>query len=347
MNTSHVIAAGSKLKAELVAFDSFGVKGMCTCIHTPEITVVTDPGVSAQTEQFPLPAEVREKLREQYEYKVKSRCAEAEAIVISHYHLDHFFDLRDPAIYGGKIIFLKSFDDQPAAQQETARRFLKTIDGLPREIVIADGRRFQFGKTEIGFSPPVWHGAAEAEPGKVIMTEVCRGRNRILISSDVAGPVDVETADLIASIKPGVLIIDGYPTMLHSYPATSIPFVISLVNIIYLLLLPSVEVLVLDHHPARDYRYPALLLPLYQIARKMKKQLGTAAEVSGMKSAVLNALENYGTTRWHRWQPLTIEMFARLLDEALNSGNIRPAWLRQRLGIESGTVQDRLRQLST
>ncbi len=347
MKPSHVIAAGSKLKAELVAFDSFGVKGMCTCIRTPEITVVTDPGVSAQNEQFPLPAKVREKLREQYEHRVKTCCAEAEVIVISHYHLDHFFDLRDPAIYGGKIIFMKSFDDQPAAQQETARRFLKTIDGLPREIVIADGRRFQFGKTEIGFSPPVWHGAAEAEPGKVIMTEVCRGQNRILISSDVAGPVDAETTDLIASIKPGVLIIDGYPTMLHAYPETSIPFVISLVNIIYLLLLSSVEVLVLDHHPARDYRYPALLLPLYQIARKLKKQFGTAAEVSGMKSVVLSALEHYGTTRWHHWQPLTTEMLARLLEEAMNSGIIKQTWLRQRLGINSGAVQDRLRQLST
>ncbi len=318
---------------------------MCIAVRTPEISIVIDPGVSAQTEQFPLPEAVREQLRNDYEAAVTAAAQQAEIIVVSHYHLDHFLDRRDPALYGGKIIFAKSPDDLPAKQQETARRFFQMIDGLPREIIWADGRRFKFKKTEIGFSPPLWHGQADTEPGRVIMTEITRGRGKLLVSSDVAGPVDDQTTELITGFQPQVAIIDGYPTFLQSDPQTDLQFLISLFNITHLLLLRSIKTLVLDHHIARDYRYPALFQPVYRLAKKLNKRFGTAAEIIGLRSAVVTALENYGTTRWHRWHPIDLNTISGLVQQAISSGKIDPQWLARRLRTEPTALTSTINRL--
>lgn len=342
---SQIIPAGTNLKIQPLAFDSFGVKGICTLIRTPDISIVIDPGVSPQSDQFPLPQEIREQLLNHYEAAVTAACNDAQIIIISHYHLDHFLDRRSPALYADKIILAKLVDDLPEKQKETAQRFFKMINGLPREIIWADSRRFKFKKTEIGFSPPLWHGKVEAEPGKVIMTEITRGRERIIVSSDVAGPIDDQTTNLIASIQPQVAIIDGYPTFLEPNPNTDLRFIISLINITYLLMLPSLKILILDHHHARDYRYPALFKPIYRLAEKIKKRFGTAAEILGHRSLAVTGLENYGTTRWHRWQPVESDTINTIVQMAISSGKIEPHWVATRLFTETAAITSTIRQL--
>ncbi len=322
-----LLRAGSGITVQCVAFDSLGVKGMCTRIQTPDITITIDPGVSPQTEEFPLPEEQRQRLWQIYQEEVLNSCVDSHAIVISHYHLDHITLLREAKIYSDKIIFAKSPDDLPQKQQDTARRFFQTIDGLPREIIWADGRRFKFKKTEIGFSPALWHGEADAEPGRVIMTEVKRGRENILFTSDVAGLTDENTTTAIHAIKPRQAIIDGYPSFLHSAPATSPGFIKSIINLCRILALPELNTLILDHHLARDYRYPALFKLVYAKAAKLKKNFGTAAEIAGGRSAVLKAMEDYGTTRWHRWFPVELDTARTTLEKLITAGRITPDWL--------------------
>ena len=171
-----IIREGPQVSVSYVAFDSFGVKSMCTRIETPELIVTIDPGVSIQTASFPLPEERRQTLLSEYRAAVAASCGRSQAIVITHYHLDHFILERNPAIYRGKVIFAKALEDLPQTQHKTATRLFKTIDGLPEETIWADGRRFKFKKTEIGFSAPIWHGQSEAEPGKVIMVDIKRGK---------------------------------------------------------------------------------------------------------------------------------------------------------------------------
>ncbi|MGQ9708528.1 MAG: hypothetical protein ACUVUR_06605, partial [bacterium] len=289
-----VIRAGPNLRLEPVAFDSFGVKGMCTRIKTPDLTITIDPGVSAQTEHFPLPQKLLQQLLTRYEAAVIESCARSEVIVISHYHLDHFMPRRECRVYGGKILFAKALDDLPQKQQETAKRFFKTIDGLPKEIVWADSRRFKFKKTEIGFSEPIWHGKAEAEPGRVIMTTIRRGREKVLVTSDIAGPADPKTAEQICAQAPDAAVIDGYPSFLMSSPETDLEFIKSIINLCRILTLPGLKTLVFDHHIARDYRYPALFKIVYEKAASLKKRFGTAAEMVGEKSTVLEGLKYYG-----------------------------------------------------
>ncbi|MEO0019375.1 MAG: hypothetical protein ABIK47_01885 [candidate division WOR-3 bacterium] len=310
-----------------VAFDSFGVKGMCTRIETPDLTVTIDPGVSIQTDESPLPEKTRSQLLSQYEEQVIASCARSDAIVISHYHLDHLIPRREPKIYSGKIIFAKALSDLPQNQQETAKNLFQTIDGLPKEIIWADARKFRFKKTEISFSEPVWHGRADAEPGKVLMTYITRGKSRLLVSSDIAGPVDEKTTDLICEFNPQEAVIDGYPSFLQPEPKTDLELIKSIINICRILHLPGLKTLILDHHLCRDYRYPVLFKTVYQKAAKLKKRFGTAAELAGSKSAILQGLENYGTTRFHRWQPLEPEDLRATLQTAIAKGEISPDWL--------------------
>ena len=100
-------------------------------------------------------------------------------------------------MYGGKALFARDPAIMSAKQAETATRFFKMIDGLPTETVWADGRKYKFKKTVVEFSPAVWHGARDAEPGTVIMTTVSHGKEKALITSDVGGPLEVATTDII------------------------------------------------------------------------------------------------------------------------------------------------------
>jgi len=325
--TDPVIREGPQVKVNYVACDSLGSRGMCVCIETPDVTVTVDPGAALEPGHFPLPIERRHSVLEEQEAAIRAACARSQLIVISHYHLDHFFDRRDAGAYGGKTLFVKSPEGMPAKQLDTARSFHKTIDGLPKEVIVADGRRFTFKKTRISFSPAVWHGADGAEPGRVIMTEVSRGREKVLVSSDVGGPLTKETTDLIVGSKAQTVILDGYPTYLLGQFATEFNLSRSIINVCRVLAAPAVRTLVFDHHMARDYRYPAFYKLAYDRAKALRKTFGTAAEVMGRTSVVLEGFQNYGPTRWHKWAPLERDEARRVLERARDEGRVAPDWL--------------------
>ena len=325
--TDPVIREGPQIRVDYVACDSLGTRGMCVCIQTPDVVVTVDPGASVEPGHFPLPIERRHAVLDEQEAAIRSACARSQLVVISHYHLDHFSDRRDPERYGGKTLFIKNPEDLPAKQLETARAFHKAIDGLPRETIVADGRKFKFKKTQITFSPPVWHGAEGAEPGRVIMTEVSWGKEKVLVTSDVGGPLEKSTTDIIVAAKARTVIVDGYPTYLLGQFATDFDLVRSIVNVCRVLAAPAVKTVVLDHHMARDYRYPAFYKLAYEKAKKLKKTFGTAAEVQGRTSLVLEGYQNYGPTRWTKWTPLERPDARKVLQRARDEGRLTPDWL--------------------
>jgi len=325
--TDPIIREGPQLRVDYLACDSLGSRGMCVLVQTPDVVVTIDPGASLEPAHFPMPVERRHALVEEHDAAIRAACGRSQLIVISHYHLDHFSDRRDPERYGGKTLLVKNPDDLPAKQLETAGAFRKTIDGLPKETIVADGRKFRFKRTQISFSPPVWHGAEGAEPGRVFMTEVSWGREKVLVTSDVGGPLEVATTDAICSAKAQTVVVDGYPTYLLGQFATDHDLVRSMVNVCRILAAPAVKTVVLDHHMARDYRYPAFFKLVYEKAKKLGKQFGTAAEVMGRTSAVLEGYQNYGPTRWRKWFPLEAADARAVLERAVASGKLNQDWL--------------------
>ena len=89
-----------------IAYDSLGVKSVCTQICT-DIKILIDPGVSIQTGSYPLTKELREKFRQIYRDRIIKAGVESDIIVITHYHYDHHFEERIPDLYAGKVILLK------------------------------------------------------------------------------------------------------------------------------------------------------------------------------------------------------------------------------------------------
>lgn len=306
-----------KIRVEYVASDSYGVKSMCTRVATPELCLTIDPGASAESSSFPLPEQKRAELANRYEQVCRFTCASSQAIVITHYHLDHFLAQRSSEAYGHKTLFIKSRKGMPPNQAARADRFLRSIDGLPAEVIEADGRKFKFKKTELSFSKPVWHGTKDAEPGMVIMTEISRGKEKVLITSDVSGPVEKETADLICAAKAQTVVLDGYPSAVMNQSGPDLNLVRSIINVCRILAQPELSTLVIDHHMARDYRYPAFYKLAYDKAKELGKRFGTAAEVAaGRTSMVLEGLKNYGPTKWQRWFPLDHKHARRILESA-------------------------------
>jgi predicted metallo-beta-lactamase superfamily hydrolase len=325
--TDPIIREGPQLHLHYVAFDSFGVKSMCVRVETPELAVTIDPGVAIEASSFPLPIEKRQALLDEHREAVRESCAKSQAIVISHYHLDHLQPSRELDMYGGKTILARDPALMSAKQAGTATRFFKTIDGLASEKLWADGRKFKFKKTAIEFSPAVWHGTRDAEPGTVIMTAVSRGREKVLITSDVGGPLEAATTDLICAANAQTVVVDGYPTYHLGQFATDYDLVRSIVNLCRILAAPGLKTLVADHHLCRDYRYPAFFKLVYDKANQLKRQFGTAAEILGRTSAVLEGYQNYGPTRWHKWFPLEAVDARSVLERAVAEGKLDRNWL--------------------
>jgi len=324
--TDPIIREGPQLKVDYVACDSLGTRGMCVCIHTPDVVVTVDPGASLEPAHFPMPVERRNALLDEGDAAIRAACGRSQLVVISHYHLDHFSERRDPERYGGKTLFVKNHEGLPAKQSETARAFHDVIDGLPKETIVADGRKFKFRKTQISFSPPVWHGAEGAEPGQVIMTEVSWGKEKVIVTSDVGGPLEPATTDLIVNAKARTVVVDGYPTYMLGQFATDHDLVRSIVNVCRIMAAPAVKTVILDHHMARDYRYPAFFKLAYEKAKKLGKQFGTAAEIMGRTSAVLEGYQSYGPTRWHKWFPLEAADARTVLERAVADGKLDKEW---------------------
>ncbi|HDQ99368.1 MAG TPA: hypothetical protein ENN51_03670 [candidate division WOR-3 bacterium] len=315
------------LEHDCLAFDSFGVKAACTGITTPDVTIIIDPGASLEGDSFPLPqAEQEHLLGERLEACTRA-AAGAKAIVISHYHLDHFIENRDPDLYGGKVLFVKDWENLPPKQANRAEQFLRAIDGLPEEVIPCDGRAFRFGRTTVEFSAPVPHGTRDAEPGEVVMTTVRRGRETLLLTSDVCGPVEEATVELILEAKPRTVILDGYPTHVLGQYEADLDLVRSIINACRILHARTLKTMVFDHHPCRDYRYPALCRLIYATAKKLGKRFGTAAELAGETSAVLRGYRDYGPTRWKKWRPLDLDQARRILERAIAERKADPALL--------------------
>jgi len=327
--TDPVIGGGPRIQPGYVAFDSFGTKSMCLQVKTPELTLTIDPGASAASNTFPLPYPKRQSLLHQYAEACRQSCAASRAVVVSHYHLDHFLSRRDPEVYADKAVFCKLLDDLPPKQKSRAETFHKSIDGLPEETVWADGRRFRFGRTELSFTTPVWHGRHSAEPGTVIMTEVRRGRERLVHTSDVSGPTTRETTDIICASKAQTVVLDGYPTSHLGSFATDYDLVISIINVCRILAVKELRTLVIDHHMCRDYRYPAFFKLAYARAKALSKIFGTAAEIQGRTSAVLQGYQDFGPTKWSKWVPLELDSARQVLEKAVEQKQADRSWLKE------------------
>ncbi len=90
-----------------VWFDSMGAKSSCTLVKTPDVAVLIDPGIAAMQKGFPASNYKKMLWKREGKKAIKKAAKEADIIVISHYHHDHYFP-DELEIYANKIIFAKN-----------------------------------------------------------------------------------------------------------------------------------------------------------------------------------------------------------------------------------------------
>jgi len=92
---------------KLVWFDSLGAKSSSTLVKTPDVGILIDPGVAIMQPSFP--ASERKKIQwlKEGERAILNASKEADVVIISHYHYDHFTDF-DARLYRNKLLLVKN-----------------------------------------------------------------------------------------------------------------------------------------------------------------------------------------------------------------------------------------------
>ncbi len=96
-----------KIIIEPVWFDSLGAKSSCTLVKTPDVKILIDPGIAAMQPSFPASDAKKRQWCEEGRKAIERASKEADIIIISHYHYDHYFP-TDLSIYKDKLVLAKN-----------------------------------------------------------------------------------------------------------------------------------------------------------------------------------------------------------------------------------------------
>lgn len=272
-----------------LAFESFGVRSMCTFVEAGGVRVLIDPGVSLAPYRFGLsPHPVELKALADCWRLILEYASKADVFVITHYHFDHFNPFEDTYIYDGKTVLVKDPKNNiNFSQIKRSKFFLEKIKGLPERLEVADGGDFKFGDTVIKFSLPVFHGSG-SQLGYVLEVLVDDGY-KLLYTSDVEGPVFPEQLNFILECKPDTVILDGPMTYMLGYRYSFESFEKSLENIKLIVESGFLENLILDHHLLRDIEWCARVKPVFEAAANKGVRVLSAAEYAGLPVNLLEA----------------------------------------------------------
>jgi predicted metallo-beta-lactamase superfamily hydrolase len=276
------------VNVELLAFDSMGVRSMCTFIETNDVKIIIDPGISLAPIRYGLPPHRLELERLKELAKViTDRATKSDLIVITHYHYDHH-DLGDTIpleVYEDKTVLLKDPEHNINRSQGDFRAplFLGIIREKAKEVEVADGRIFTFGGTHLEFSKAVFHGSSSLL-GYVIEVMVESEGKKVIHTSDVQGPIYEDQTEFPLRINPDLVIADGPMTYMLGYKYSHEDLEASLNNI-RRLLKNGLKELVVDHHFVRDLNYWQYLKGIRE--EFPEARVLTAAEYMGEENNLL------------------------------------------------------------
>src|SRR3989454_5354111 len=135
-----------------LAFESLGVRSMCTLVKTKDVTVLLDAGVALGPRFKLMPHPLEYIARNEARKRIERAAVDAKVVTISHYHNDHHTpNFTDPVwlgssheslerIYKGKIVLAKEPRRRiNAAQRRRGWMVKQTADKLAEKFVSADG----------------------------------------------------------------------------------------------------------------------------------------------------------------------------------------------------------------
>jgi len=154
-------------------------------------------------------------------------------------------------------------------------------------VVWADGAALWFGRTQVRFTPPLFHGIEYATVGWVIATVITYDGEKLIHSSDLNGVYIEDYARWLIEEDPDVLILDGPPTYLLGYLLNRINLQRCVDNLCRIVEETSTGLIILDHHLPREPRFKERVAQVYEAVRAARKTVVTAAEYLGQVPRVL------------------------------------------------------------
>jgi hypothetical protein len=281
-----------------IAFESLGVRSMCTLLETPDVKVLIDPGVALGPRFGVLPHPREYEARNRCRARIRENAKRVDLMVISHYHNDHYTPSFTDTVWIGsstqesreifqdKTVLLKDIRSMiNFSQRHRGWMFQKTSESHVKKFEVADGRTFQYGETELKFSEPVFHGEENSDLGWVIMLTVSRSENKFMYASDVQGPISDRTAKIVLDEKPQFLIMGGPPLYLADFKIDIAVVSHGIENFMRLVeLIPSS---ILEHHLLRAENWREFAGPVFEIARRLDHPVKTAAEFASLENNLL------------------------------------------------------------
>lgn len=287
-----------KIVVTPLAFESFGVRSMCTYVETPDVKILVDAGVSLGQRFRLLPHPKEYKAREECRKHVAEAADKASVVTISHWHYDHYTPNYTNTIWTGssvdaaqqiyqdKIVLAK--DIRRSINFSQRRRgwiFQKFAEKIAKRIEVADGKTFEFGETRLKFSNPVFHGEEDTALGWVIMLTIEHSDENLMYAPDVQGPIFNETLKLILKENPGAIVMGGPPLYLMGFKVSEEKIHQSLENLVKVA--EKVPIMILDHHLLRAEGWEEFSKPVFDMAGKVGHKVLTAAEYAGQQNNLL------------------------------------------------------------
>jgi predicted metallo-beta-lactamase superfamily hydrolase len=273
---------------------------MCAYVETRDVKILIDPGVALgpRFRLFPHPEEYNA-LKDSRQ-RIRQHARIADVLTLSHYHHDHFTpnftdttwlasSAREATdIYHGKTILVK--DARSSTNVSQRRRgwiFQSFCRKIQAEIIVADGKSFDYGDTKVRFSPALPHGEDSTELGSVLATVIESGSEKFIHASDIQGPISETALQFILNERPSAIIVGGPPTYLAGYKASEDSIKRGMNNLA--MIAKKVRLVVVDHHLLRAQES---LQELSMISAEVKPSGGsvmTAAEYIGEQPRLLEA----------------------------------------------------------
>jgi predicted metallo-beta-lactamase superfamily hydrolase len=291
----------AKIKITPLAFESMGVRSMCTLVETKDLKVLVDPGVSVAPRFSLMPHPEEYAARNNSRLKMRKAAEKADVVTISHYHYDHhtpnYVDTvwcgsspeEAKSICGGKLVLAKNTKSHVNTSQRRRGWLFQKISGkFVDRFESADGRSFKLHETELRFSDPVYHGEEGSELGWVIMLVVQYGKEKVVHTSDVQGPSSKKTLEMILFEDPDLVIVGGQPLYLSGSKVPVSVIEQSFQNLQRMV--RSVPVTILDHHIVRSEDWRIQVKKVFEEAERHGNQVLTAAEYVGKESMPLESM---------------------------------------------------------
>lgn len=273
-----------------IAFDSLGTRSMACFVKTGDIKILIDPGVSLAPLRYGLePHSIELERLEEHWGEIVKFASESDVLIITHYHYDHHNPWENLEIYKNKIVLIKHPREKiNFSQKQRASFFLENIGKLPKKLEYCDSREFEFGKTRVKFSKPVFHGTNE-RLGWVVEVFIAAGKKRLIFTSDIEGPATEDQTNFILENKPDILIVDGPMTYMLGYRYSHESLKTSMDNLIRIMEETSVKKIILEHHLMRDLKYKEKISPVFKAGEENDVEVISAAEFLGKPIEMLEA----------------------------------------------------------